>query len=141
MLDSPHIDDRSTPNIHFVVEIQNSWFWNIKLCTCVSYWIHIVSARSVLNTYRIGCWPYRPSPNWYVWHQQQLPYLLHNCWQDNSLKNMCWNLHKSMIMPKPFRNAKLFTHVQVRTMKKKQPPFFLHTCTCIHVQGFREKGD
>jgi len=26
------------------------------------YRIRIVSARSVSNTYRIGCWPYRPSP-------------------------------------------------------------------------------
>jgi len=58
-------------NIYFVVEIQYSWFWNLKSCTCVSYRIRIVSARSVSNTYRYGWWPSRPSPRFFT-----LTYLL-----------------------------------------------------------------
>jgi len=53
---------RSTLYIQFVVKIQNSWFWNLKSCTFLSYWICIVSARPISITYRYGCWPYRPSP-------------------------------------------------------------------------------
>jgi len=54
---------KSTQNIHFVVKIQNSWFWNLKACTFLSYRIRIVSPRPVSITYRYGCWPYRPSHN------------------------------------------------------------------------------
>ena len=32
----------------------------------LNYVEQIVSARSVSNTYRISCWPYRPSPNWHT---------------------------------------------------------------------------
>jgi len=59
----------STQNIHFVDEIQNSWILNLLKSRVHVYRIEYVSYRQGpyrIRIHRIGCSPYRPSPNIHV---------------------------------------------------------------------------